>query len=213
MGFEEWMRCSKCGWIFSVGRASGKGNVRAYNAITCPNCRSLQAEPHWFTGGTNQPETIRIQHFPGHATTWFVHFEELKKALETVKSEDDYRRVEDDPQFSWARHIFAAVRKFFDGKSASILKQIVIGVLVSGINDCIQNKDRDHFNIEVNTLFKIYVEQIQQKEDAYRAVKKDDHKTIYWPDFKKSGSKEPGRNDPCPCGSGKKFKKCHGMIG
>ena len=22
--------------------------------------------------------------------------------------------------------------------------------------------------------------------------------------------KEIGRNDPCPCGSGKKFKKCHG---
>jgi hypothetical protein len=21
---------------------------------------------------------------------------------------------------------------------------------------------------------------------------------------------KPGRNDPCPCGSGKKFKKCHG---
>jgi preprotein translocase subunit SecA len=24
-----------------------------------------------------------------------------------------------------------------------------------------------------------------------------------------SGQK-PGRNDPCPCGSGKKYKKCHG---
>ncbi len=23
-------------------------------------------------------------------------------------------------------------------------------------------------------------------------------------------NKEPGRNDPCPCGSGKKYKKCHG---
>jgi uncharacterized protein len=22
---------------------------------------------------------------------------------------------------------------------------------------------------------------------------------------------EPGRNDPCPCGSGKKYKKCHGQ--
>jgi hypothetical protein len=22
-----------------------------------------------------------------------------------------------------------------------------------------------------------------------------------------------GRNDPCPCGSGKKFKKCHGASG
>ncbi len=21
----------------------------------------------------------------------------------------------------------------------------------------------------------------------------------------------PGRNDPCPCGSGKKYKKCHGQ--
>jgi len=25
-----------------------------------------------------------------------------------------------------------------------------------------------------------------------------------------SGKKEIGRNDPCPCGSGKKYKKCHG---
>jgi preprotein translocase subunit SecA len=24
---------------------------------------------------------------------------------------------------------------------------------------------------------------------------------------------EPGRNDPCPCGSGKKYKKCHGKTG
>ncbi len=23
---------------------------------------------------------------------------------------------------------------------------------------------------------------------------------------------QPGRNDPCPCGSGKKFKKCHGVA-
>lgn len=26
-------------------------------------------------------------------------------------------------------------------------------------------------------------------------------------------SDEPGRNDPCPCGSGKKYKKCHGRGG
>jgi len=25
-----------------------------------------------------------------------------------------------------------------------------------------------------------------------------------------SGIKEVGRNDPCPCGSGKKYKRCHG---
>ncbi len=25
-----------------------------------------------------------------------------------------------------------------------------------------------------------------------------------------TATKEPGRNDACPCGSGKKYKKCHG---
>jgi len=25
---------------------------------------------------------------------------------------------------------------------------------------------------------------------------------------KREGQEKPGRNDPCPCGSGKKYKKC-----
>jgi preprotein translocase subunit SecA len=25
-----------------------------------------------------------------------------------------------------------------------------------------------------------------------------------------TSDKKAGRNDPCPCGSGKKYKKCHG---
>ena len=28
-----------------------------------------------------------------------------------------------------------------------------------------------------------------------------------------TGTKEPARNAPCPCGSGKKFKQCHGRAG
>ena len=27
-----------------------------------------------------------------------------------------------------------------------------------------------------------------------------------------AGRKKIGRNDPCPCGSGKKYKQCHGKI-
>ena len=30
--------------------------------------------------------------------------------------------------------------------------------------------------------------------------------------FRRADAKQ-GRNDPCACGSGKKFKKCHGMAG
>jgi hypothetical protein len=38
---------------------------------------------------------------------------------------------------------------------------------------------------------------------------------IYYPEImqiSKQKTKEPGRNDPCPCGSGKKYKKCHGIT-
>jgi len=30
--------------------------------------------------------------------------------------------------------------------------------------------------------------------------------------FTRAGHKV-GRNDPCPCGSGKKYKQCHGKLG
>jgi preprotein translocase subunit SecA len=30
--------------------------------------------------------------------------------------------------------------------------------------------------------------------------------------FRRFGAKV-GRNDPCPCGSGKKYKQCHGRLG
>ena len=26
------------------------------------------------------------------------------------------------------------------------------------------------------------------------------------------GTRKVGRNEPCPCGSGKKFKQCHGKL-
>jgi preprotein translocase subunit SecA len=32
------------------------------------------------------------------------------------------------------------------------------------------------------------------------------------PAFASSPYANVGRNDPCPCGSGKKFKKCHGAT-
>jgi uncharacterized protein YchJ len=36
-------------------------------------------------------------------------------------------------------------------------------------------------------------------DDVIRQIRRDEPKV--------------GRNDPCPCGSGKKYKKCHGANG
>lgn len=30
--------------------------------------------------------------------------------------------------------------------------------------------------------------------------------------IKPSTTPKPGRNEPCPCGSGKKYKRCHGSL-
>ena len=69
----------------------------------------------------------------------------------------------------------------------------------------------------INILFRIQLAEPQEMSDLQ---KKQDRELV----FSGSGSggenrKEParrdrkvGRNDPCPCGSGKKYKKCHGQV-
>jgi len=47
--------------------------------------------------------------------------------------------------------------------------------------------------------------------DEALAAKPDDPPPAQPPPFQRSGQKV-GRNDPCPCGSGKKYKQCHGRL-
>ena len=48
-------------------------------------------------------------------------------------------------------------------------------------------------------------------EEALAAAATDPPTAVAAPPFTRSGPKL-GRNDPCPCGSGKKYKHCHGRI-
>jgi len=47
----------------------------------------------------------------------------------------------------------------------------------------------------------------EDSSDMAKAAARDTREQAKQPIIK---SKQPGRNDPCPCGSGKKFKNCHG---
>ncbi len=55
-------------------------------------------------------------------------------------------------------------------------------------------------NMFVNMLFQASL----RKEDAGKP------KPMHISNKASFGKKKIGRNDPCPCGSGKKYKKCHG---
>jgi len=48
-------------------------------------------------------------------------------------------------------------------------------------------------------------------DEALAAAASDPPTAVAAPPFARSGPKV-GRNDPCPCGSGKKYKHCHGRI-
>ena len=46
---------------------------------------------------------------------------------------------------------------------------------------------------------------MKKKKDINNEIKKNEN-------FKKVSNKKVGRNEPCPCGSGKKYKHCCGRL-
>ena len=70
-------------------------------------------------------------------------------------------------------------------------------------------------SIREDTVRMIYLARVQTKQEPKRekvakesaATGADDGSLKKTP---KRAMKKPGRNDPCPCGSGKKYKKCCG---
>ncbi len=55
-----------------------------------------------------------------------------------------------------------------------------------------------------------YEKQQERKRQRDAIVSEDDAPIEDVPVEQAKGADAPGRNDPCPCGSGKKYKKCCG---
>jgi preprotein translocase subunit SecA len=76
------------------------------------------------------------------------------------------------------------------------------------------------------TIMTVKIETAQELEEASEAIQEDlaDLKDVQYQHQGAESSEENqssqasavpkvGRNDPCPCGSGKKYKQCHGQLG
>ncbi len=106
--------------------------------------------------------------------------------------------------------------------------EIMVGFL-DGINDSLKEKNPIETmteETEVNLGFdkeRLYKNMVDAKADwlyelpEWDAIFDQETRHKMYLEQKKSGTvvkaKKIGRNDPCPCGSGKKYKKCHGMPG
>ncbi|MGO9145279.1 MAG: preprotein translocase subunit SecA [Desulfomonilia bacterium] len=101
-----------------------------------------------------------------------------------------------------------------------------IGLRGYGQKNPLREYQREGFDMFVSTLSRvrelslerIFKVQIQRQEDVEKVSQRERRQRIQMgrgigekPSTVKRGGKKVGRNDPCPCGSGKKYKQCCGV--
>ena len=99
--------------------------------------------------------------------------------------------------------------------TSSIFGQLrqVIGLRQYGQKDLCQNL-KEAFVLFEGLLLKIKNDVIKLLLNLNIVVSsnENDNKNDVKDDIKKNNFKKVGRNDKCPCGSGKKYKHCHGNF-
>jgi preprotein translocase subunit SecA len=101
-----------------------------------------------------------------------------------------------------------------------------IGLRGYGQKNPLREYQREGFDMFVSTLSRvrelslerIFKVQIQRQEDVEKVSQRERRQRVQMgrgvgekPSTVKRGGKKVGRNDPCPCGSGKKYKQCCGV--
>ncbi len=117
-------------------------------------------------------------------THWMRHIDELKEIRNAVSLSGYGQR---NPLIEYQNHAFANFEEMNDKIDRAIVSSM--------------------FHVKINVqMAQPPKQEIRPAEMSYSSSSTDANATKQTPDT----SKKVGRNDPCPCGSGKKYKKCHG---
>lgn len=150
---------------------------------------------------------------------------------QTQESFDAFWEEYSDTETRVYQHILAHKDEHLAGKFSDLVSQfdadpVIFMGFLDGINSSL-NKENDLESITEDTELDLDVDFEKLlfnmlKADAeylytlkeWENVLSEEKIAEIVKDFKRSKTvrkeKEPGRNDPCPCGSGKKYKKCCG---
>ena len=93
-----------------------------------------------------------------------------------------------------------------NNRTVSILSRAAIPEMQQEVQEAAPEQHTDRRQYTEN---KQDVQQEQMVDENQRAAAQHDTRAQQ-PRTPIVRDKLPGRNDPCPCGSGKKFKQCHG---
>ncbi len=133
---------------------------------------------------------ILLSHFDHH---WKDHLLQMDHVKEGINLR---AYAQKDPLTEYKKESF----ELFDTMKQNVKRSIVNGLF----NVKLYSKE------EIEELQKQQQEELERRIEAHKkameeANRKEEAKII------RRQAKDIGRNDPCPCGSGKKFKHCHGV--
>ena len=131
---------------------------------------------------------------------WRDHLREMDDLRQSVQNATYEQK---DPLLIYKFESFGLFSKMLvkvNREVLSILNRAFVPVREQGAEAAQrQQQQRDRAKVDVNKL------QASRMQAAAQAGQQDRQKTMPI-----QADKKIGRNDPCPCGSGKKYKNCHG---
>ena len=144
---------------------------------------------------------------------------EFSKKIQNLYSDKKNSRIEllgENHNSSLEKKIFLQIIDFSWRSHLQYLEQLrqVIGLRQYGQKDPLSEFKKEAFVLFEGLLLKIKNDLIKFLLNLNIVVSAEEKSESNLEEIKKDKSeKKVGRNEKCPCGSGKKFKHCHGRLG
>jgi len=143
---------------------------------------------------------------------------EFKKKIQSLNSEKKNSRIKilgENQNNNLEKKIFLQIIDFSWRSHLQYLEQLrqVIGLRQYGQKDPLSEFKKEAFVLFEGLLLKIKNDLIKFLLNLNIVVSNEERsESIKEEKIEKKPEKKVGRNEKCPCGSGKKFKHCHGNV-
>ena len=130
---------------------------------------------------------------------WKEHLRAMDELKDSVQSASFEQK---DPLVIYKMEAYELFERLIYKINEEVSSYLMKGKLLINVNDELQEAKQVKTDMSKT--------QVSREEQAMRAAAEGVSAGPSKPSTFKRVDKKVGRNDPCPCGSGKKFKQCHG---
>ncbi|MEO5655149.1 MAG: preprotein translocase subunit SecA [Nitrosospira sp.] len=142
-----------------------------------------------------------------------IHWREHLSALDHLRQGIHLRGyAQKNPKQEYKREAFELFTSMLEGIKAEVTKTLMTVQIRSEQQvEAVAETQRSPINVQYHhAAFEEALGEAESFEGGEPNRDAEDHPEKHQP-FVRQGEKI-GRNDPCPCGSGKKYKQCHGKL-